>query len=308
MLPARRDGVVIESRTRLFDLSVGLVENLRRHNTHRDKSPEGFCPVFQLCLPYRGIFVWHVGGEDVIGDPNQVIFVTGGESFRISNPFADGYAELIFTPHVDALSEMAHANGTPLPRHPLFRRRSSRAHLRLQFLRARFLHWATSAAVGDDLEAEEAVLAILRAAFEGTGAQGHSCGAATARLIRRTKLFLEAELANRIRLADIGRAVAASPTYLTDLFRRVEGTSLHQYLTQLRLARALVELPHANDLTTLALDVGFSSHSHFSAAFRRAFGCTPSQYRQSTRAPQSRRVAFTASAIGESWSITSSRT
>jgi AraC family transcriptional regulator len=54
-------------------------------------------------------------------------------------------------------------------------------------------------------------------------------------------------------------------------------------VTQLRLARALAELPHTDDLTTLALDVGFSSHSHFSAAFRRAFGMTPSQFRDTSR-------------------------
>jgi AraC family transcriptional regulator len=70
---------------------------------------------------------------------------------------------------------------------------------------------------------------------------------------------------------------------LTDAFRRVEGTPLHRYLTRLRLARALDELPHAEDLTQLALDIGFSSHSHFTAAFRRAFGCTPSEFRQTTR-------------------------
>jgi hypothetical protein len=29
--------------------------------------------------------------------------------------------------------------------------------------------------------------------------------------------------------------------------------------------------------------LGFSSHSHFTAAFRRGFGCTPSQFRESTR-------------------------
>jgi AraC-like DNA-binding protein len=101
--------------------------------------------------------------------------------------------------------------------------------------------------------------------------------------VRRAKEFLEAEFPNRILLADIGRAVGASPVYLTDLFRRVEGTSLYQYLIQLRLAHALAELPHANDLTALALDVGFSSHSHFSATFRSTFGSTPSRFRQSTR-------------------------
>ena len=56
-----------------------------------------------------------------------------------------------------------------------------------------------------------------------------------------------------------------------------------EYVTQLSLARALAELPHVDDLTTLALDVGFSSHSHLSAAFRRALGMTPSQFRATSR-------------------------
>jgi AraC family transcriptional regulator len=105
----------------------------------------------------------------------------------------------------------------------------------------------------------------------------------TRRLIARTKRFLEAAFANPLRLADIAEAVGASPAYLTDVFSRVEGVPLHRYLTQLRLARALVELPDARDLTTLALSLGFSSHSHFTASFRRAFGCTPSQFRKATR-------------------------
>jgi AraC family transcriptional regulator len=102
-------------------------------------------------------------------------------------------------------------------------------------------------------------------------------------LIARTKTFLEAAFADPIRLADIAEAVGASPAYLTDVFSRVEGVPLHRYLMQLRLARALVELPDARDITTLALNLGFSSHSHFTASFRRAFGCTPSQFRNATR-------------------------
>jgi AraC-like DNA-binding protein len=42
-------------------------------------------------------------------------------------------------------------------------------------------------------------------------------------------------------------------------------------------------LPERDDLTLLALDCGFSSHSHFSAAFSRAFGITPSRLRRQLR-------------------------
>ena len=154
---------------------------------------------------------------------------------------------------------------------------------RLQSLRTRFLHWATSPSRKDSLEAQELVLALVRSALHQDGRRETSNAPTTARLIRRAKEFLEAQMSNRVLLIDVARAVGTSPAYLTDLFTRVEGLSLHQYLTQLRLARALVELPHAGDLTALALDLGFSSHSHFSFAFRRAFECTPSEFRNTTR-------------------------
>jgi AraC-like DNA-binding protein len=61
----------------------------------------------------------------------------------------------------------------------------------------------------------------------------------------------------------------------------VEGLPLYRYQLRLRLARALDLLAQDGDLTTLALDLGFSSHSHFSAAFRQAYGRSPSEFRQS---------------------------
>jgi AraC family transcriptional regulator len=278
-----RGGVAcdVESRTRLLELSVGLVEKLQRapHAT----TPEDFCPVFQVCLPYRGLGIWHVGRDDVVADSNQVLFVRGGESYRLTGPVPGGYAELIITPDLEVLSEIAHVNGCSLTEHPLFTRRTSLAEPRLQAFRTRFLHWAESSPDGDPLEAEELALALLRSTLRQRRLEHHVNSATTARLIRRTKEFLGAMLSNRIQLADIAVAVGASPAYLTDLFSRAEGIPLHQYLMQLRLARALVDLPHAHDLTTLALDLGFSSHSHFTFVFRRAFGCTPSECRESSR-------------------------
>jgi AraC family transcriptional regulator len=274
------------SRIRFLDLPIGLVEDVRRQGGDPGRSLEGFSPDFQVCFPYRGMFVWHVGRDDVVGDANQVLFVTGGEGYRISNPRSHGYAELIITPAPGVLAEMAQADHHPRAAHPLLPRRSWRASAQAQIFRARFLHWATGAAV-DDLEAEEMVLALLRTALTDYVPCVSACAPTTKRLIRRAQEFLDAELAHRITLTDVARAVGASPAYLTDIFHRAEGISLHRYLTQLRLARALAELPHTDDLTTLALSLGFSSHSHFSAVFRRAFGLTPSQFRETTLRSQS---------------------
>jgi AraC-like DNA-binding protein len=64
--------------------------------------------------------------------------------------------------------------------------------------------------------------------------------------------------------------------YLTQLFQQVEGVPLYRYQLRLRLARALDLLAECDDLTALALELGFSSHSHFSAAFRQLYGQSPS--------------------------------
>jgi AraC family transcriptional regulator len=61
----------------------------------------------------------------------------------------------------------------------------------------------------------------------------------------------------------------------------VEGLPLYRYQLRLRLARALDLLAQYEDLTALSMDLGFSSHSHFSAAFRQAYGRTPTEFRQS---------------------------
>ncbi len=49
---------------------------------------------------------------------------------------------------------------------------------------------------------------------------------------------------------------------------------IYRSRTRLRLAKALGRLPHVDDITQLALDLGFSSHSHFSSTFCSTFGMT----------------------------------
>jgi AraC-like DNA-binding protein len=99
--------------------------------------------------------------------------------------------------------------------------------------------------------------------------------------VDRAKLVLASDPARRWTLADIAAEVRGSPVYLTQVFQQVEGVPLYRYHLRLRLARALDLLAQSEDLTTLGLDLGFSSHSHFTAAFREAYGRTPSEFRRS---------------------------
>jgi AraC family transcriptional regulator len=270
-------------RTRLFDLSVGRVKDVQCDDLPPERGPEGCCDNFRIALPYRGLYVWHAGRHDLVADANQILFMRAGEPYRLSGPTREPAAAMMVIPNRHVWEEMGCSAGERLADHPAFARRSRHAEPRLQYLRMRFLYWLSSTSAMDELEGEELLLSLLRSALRTDHQQYRSNGVATSRLIRRTKEFLDGAMSNPVRLGDIAREVGASPAYLTDLFRRVEGVSLHRYLTHLRLARALVELPHAENLSALALALGFSSHSHFSFAFRRAFGTTPSQFQEYVR-------------------------
>jgi len=269
--------VVRSSRSVLTNSGIALVEDLATRDVPLTKSAEDYCPDTQICFPYRGVFIWHVGGQDIIGDANQILFVAPGEAFRLSHLHREGCGEMIVTLRPEVAAEFVGRTCA----HPLFHRRSRHASPLIQRASASFRQRVRSGEL-DELAAEELLLELVVAALQWRQSDNVS-HPGTRRLVDRAKVFLGANWDRGVRLKDIASAVGGSPAYLTDAFRRVEGVPLHGYLQQLRLARALVEIPHATDLTDLALRLGFSSHSHFTAAFRKSFGCTPSHFRQSTR-------------------------
>jgi AraC-like DNA-binding protein len=74
--------------------------------------------------------------------------------------------------------------------------------------------------------------------------------------------------------------VNLSPFHLARAFRRHTGYTLHEYRTHLRLRAVVERLEHGDeDLAAIARHVGFSSHSHLTATFRRTFGVPPSVVR-----------------------------
>ena len=70
-----------------------------------------------------------------------------------------------------------------------------------------------------------------------------------------------------------------SPFYLSHVFRESTGISIYDFVVRERLAQSLDAVLDGCDLNTIALDSGFSSHSHFTSRFRRFFGITPSELR-----------------------------
>jgi AraC-like DNA-binding protein len=98
-------------------------------------------------------------------------------------------------------------------------------------------------------------------------------------IVNRAKEVLHARAADRLSLNEVAAQVGVSPVYLTQTFTKAEGIPLHRYQLRLRLSRALVALPNCQCIHSLALELGFSSQSHFGSSFKSAFGMTAAQFR-----------------------------
>jgi AraC-like DNA-binding protein len=80
-------------------------------------------------------------------------------------------------------------------------------------------------------------------------------------------------------LEEIGRMVGCSPFHLSRTFSAATGMTIPQYLRQLRMERAAELLRSGKfNVTEAALEVGYSSLSHFSQVFHETFGCCPGLY------------------------------
>jgi AraC-like DNA-binding protein len=78
-------------------------------------------------------------------------------------------------------------------------------------------------------------------------------------------------------LDDLAGTLYTSPYHLARLFRAATGFSVHGYLVQLRLRLGLDRLDgRSEEIGEVGRVLGFGTHSHFTASFRRAFGLTPS--------------------------------
>jgi AraC-like DNA-binding protein len=248
----------------------------------RHKSDEECAHKTSLVYPYRGVFMRHVGRNDTVAEANQVLFFNVGQGYRISHPVDGGDACIDLSIDESLLAELAPRDQVQAGELFGFKRQRRRVDPRAQALVALLRH-GLRRNVAETLEAETLALTLVRRSLGERTSHAAGASAGRQKLVDRAKLVLSSDLARRWTLAEIATEVGVSPVYLTQVFQQVEATPLYRYQLRLRLARALDLLGEYQDLTALGLDLGFSSHSHFTSSFRQAYGQTPAEFQRATR-------------------------
>jgi AraC-like DNA-binding protein len=240
-----------------------------------------------FAFPRSSVRIRHEGGEAFVTDRELVTYYNPHQLYfrEVVSPAGDVCDWLSLRP--DVVQEVA-AEVDPgvEPGSPALFRHASGPCDRDSFLIQRsLLTWIGRGTESDADWLAETAVDLLWRLLRGAASHGRrppESGAAA----RRQRLLAEAareRLAIRYhmsdRLDDMARDLGTSVGHLCRVFRRHTGQTLHGHRDELRLRAALDRLGEARP-SELAHELGYTSHSHFSAAFRRRFGVTPDWLRR----------------------------
>lgn len=219
----------------------------------------------ELVFVRRGAFSLRTAGTETVMTPNRAMVLPAGSEFAIDHPVHGG-DECVIVAMDAALF------------YDTFR---ARAAVTFPATDAAFLAQHRVVSAVDGLEAEEEAFALIQL----VGADFSTPREIRDRRSVRIALeLLSARFTEKLPLSFIAREAGVSPWHLSRSFRRETGQSLHRYQNRLRLRAALRRLfDGEDDLTAIALDHGYFDHSHFTNAFRRAFGVAPSKAKSRKR-------------------------
>lgn len=100
-------------------------------------------------------------------------------------------------------------------------------------------------------------------------------------VVHAAKAYIDENYQNEdLYLEKIAKEACVSPYYLSRLFHCEMGLTLTDYLTKVRLEKALSLLEHGISIKEVSYQVGYADPNYFSRLFRKVYGMPPTEYRR----------------------------
>ena len=99
--------------------------------------------------------------------------------------------------------------------------------------------------------------------------------------IRRITSYIDQHYKEKIMLPDLAEQEGISTTYLSHFFHETFHMTFQEYLSRLRLEKALILMKDPSIyLVDICMECGFSDNKYLNRMFMKKFGCTASEYRK----------------------------
>lgn len=254
-----------------------------------DRGPEQFARSHTINVPIRGVYVKHGRLGNSLVDPQRAVFFSRGDTYETSHPHGcgdGGYYLIVPQRFLDGvLADLDPHRATTDERGFTLQDGPLPAQAAIETRRiARDARTGRSDAFALEERTMEVARSVVAAAYTARGIRKPTRRADSQRRHREIAMTAAAILASRpeksLSLAEVATQVGASPFHLSRVFHAQHGVTLREYHERTRLQLALNRIQSGErDLTRLAFDSGFTSHSHFTHRFRATFGVTPSWVR-----------------------------
>jgi AraC family transcriptional regulator len=238
---------------------------------------------YLFVFPRTTGWIQHAGDQPFVADPNVVTFYNQHQEYRRQRISPKGDQSDYFAMQPDIYRQViAHWDRAAADEPDRFIPFSHGPSDAGTYWDQRMVYnHVRRTAAPDALFVEETMLNVLGRLMELAFAQRAPGSARHRDLVEHTRELIAARFAGSLTLAALGRATGSSVFHLCRVFRARTGMTIHAYRNQLRLRTALERAADPSvDLSGLALDLGFSTHSHFTHAFRQLYGLTPSDLRR----------------------------
>lgn len=103
------------------------------------------------------------------------------------------------------------------------------------------------------------------------------------RLFFNTIEYMDKKYNSKIRLEDMAKMAAMSPSYYSYIFKLIKGNNFIEHLNEVRIRNA-VELLKSTDIniSETCYSVGFNNLGHFNKVFKELIGLTPTAFRKAS--------------------------
>jgi two-component system response regulator YesN len=101
-------------------------------------------------------------------------------------------------------------------------------------------------------------------------------------VIEKAEYYIAHNMSSSLSLEDTARFVKVNPFYLSKLFKEETGQNFIDYLTNARMGKARELLRDTSlSIKEISHDTGYSDQNYFSKLFKKNFGFTPTEFRDS---------------------------
>lgn len=224
--------------------------------------------MFELELPMENGGISYIDATATPIHPNMVISAKPGQLRHTKFPFKCYYVHIMLPEGSMRNALLQTEDFFPITRRETYERIFTRLIKHYNFL-----------SPTEEILVQSLLLELIYCVIQDSAAKPAGKPVGQDSIAEKAIGYIVEHLTDNLSLQTVARAMSLSPVYFHNTFKAATGKTLHSYIEEQRIKKAIHLLQTTDhSLAKIAYECGFSSQSYFSFVFKRRMGQTPRNY------------------------------